>query len=199
MPFESDEVTLPDKGQVLGVVCGLGLASLHVAFNEPGIETQRLVSEQRDRSGRLVSSPFSLLDDFDSPGSLLPLLPGLCSSPASFNFCSWGSANCLFHSDEQYLTNWCESRVYVVLFTSLFLLFKLPFRPVAFVFCLQPRGCTLETKHYISVTAAATEKSWTHPVRVYTSQKHPPWRTASSDAGWIFWCCNRRQLRTHSW
>lgn len=47
----------------------------------------------------------------------------------------------------------------VMLFTSLFLLLKLPFRPVAFVFCLQPRGCTLETKHHISVTASAAGNS----------------------------------------
>lgn len=41
MPFESGQVILPDEGQVLGVVCGFRLASLHVAFDESGIvETQ---------------------------------------------------------------------------------------------------------------------------------------------------------------
>lgn len=42
-------------------------------------------------------------------------------------------------------TNWSERHVVNVLFTSLFLLFKLPLRPVAFVFCLEPRSCILET------------------------------------------------------
>lgn len=41
MSFESVQVTLPDKGQVLGVVCGFRMASLHVALNESGmVETQ---------------------------------------------------------------------------------------------------------------------------------------------------------------
>lgn len=49
--------------------------------------------------------------------------------------------------------------LYVVLFTSLFLLFKLPFGPVAFVFCLEPRSCTLGNKHCTCVTANVVENS----------------------------------------
>lgn len=38
MVFKSVQVILSHKGQVLGIICGFSLASVHIAFNESEID-----------------------------------------------------------------------------------------------------------------------------------------------------------------
>lgn len=105
---------------------------------------KRSVKGWRGASGGSCGARLDLLlsDDLDSPGSPLPLLPGLHSSPTGFNLCGWRQKKNRLVSSALMKRRWDSWwQRHFGTFTCFFLFSEFTVRPVSFVLGLESRCC----------------------------------------------------------